>query len=42
MANKKSDYASGRDFCFRYTGPGSATICAWFSDGRLYCDIYGN
>ncbi len=37
-----TDYASGRDFCFRYTGAGSVTIYAYESDGRLYCDIYEN
>ena len=37
-----TDYASGRDFCFRYTGAGSVTIYAYESDGWLYCDIYTN
>ena len=35
-----TDYASGRDFSFRYTGPGCVTIYTYISDGWLYCDIY--
>lgn len=37
-----TDYNSGRDFSFRYTGSGSVTLYAYVSDGRLYCDIYEN
>ena len=35
-----TDYASGRDFRFRYTGRSSLTIYAYVEDGWLYCDIY--
>lgn len=37
-----TDYASGRDFSFRYTGPGSITIYTRVEDGTLYCDVYEN
>ncbi len=37
-----TDYESGRDFSFRYTGTGSVTIYTHVTDGRLYCDIYRN
>ena len=37
-----TDYSSGRDFSFRYTGAGSATIYTYVTDGWLYCDIYAN
>lgn len=35
-----TDYASGRDFRFRYTGDTSLTIYAYVEDGWLYCDVY--
>ena len=35
-----TDYASGRDFRFRYTGRSSLTIYTYVEDGWLYCDIY--
>lgn len=35
-----TDYSSGRDFCFRYTGPASLTLYTWVEDGRLYCEVY--
>ena len=34
-----TDYASGRDFCFRYTGKTRLTIYAYVEGGRLYCDV---
>ena len=34
------DYASGRDFRFRYTGNTRLTIYAYVEDGRLYCDVF--
>ncbi|MBR1821967.1 MAG: VanW family protein [Clostridia bacterium] len=37
-----TDYASGRDFAFRYTGAGSVTVYTYVMDGKLYCDIYAN
>ena len=37
-----TDYESGRDFSFRYLGPGSVTIYTTVTDGRLTCDIYRN
>lgn len=37
-----TDYKSGRDFSFRYTGPGSVTIYTSLSGGRLSCEIYAN
>ena len=37
-----TDYASGRDFAFRYNGPGSVTIYTSVTDGRLTCEIYQN
>lgn len=37
-----TDYASGRDFSFRYTGKGSITIFILLDDGWLYCDVYRN
>lgn len=37
-----TDYSSGRDFSFRYTGGGSVTIYTYVTDGTLYCDIYEN
>lgn len=37
-----TDYSSGRDFSFRYTGPGTVTIYTWVKDGELYCKIYEN
>lgn len=37
-----TDYSSGRDFSFRYTGPGAVTIYTWVEDGELYCRIYEN
>lgn len=37
-----TDYSSGRDFSFRYTGSGSVTIYTYVTDGWLYCDIYAN
>ena len=35
-----TDYASGRDFRFRYTGKTRLTIYAYVDDGRLYCDVF--
>jgi vancomycin resistance protein VanW len=35
-----TDYASGRDFRFRYTGDSSLTIYAYVDDGWLYCEVY--
>ncbi len=35
-----TDYASGRDFRFRYTGDSSLTIYAYEDDGWLYCEVY--
>ena len=35
-----TDYASGRDFRFRYTGDSSLTIYVYVEDGWLYCDVY--
>ncbi len=35
-----TDYASGRDFRFRYTGNTRLTIYAYVEDGRLYCDVF--
>lgn len=35
-----TDYSSGRDFCFKYTGSDIVTIHTWVSDGRLHCEIY--
>ena len=37
-----TDYASGRDFSFRYTGQGSVTIYTYVSDGWICCDVYQN
>ena len=37
-----TDYNSGRDFSFRYTGAGSVTLYTYVTDGWLYCDIYSN
>lgn len=37
-----TDYASGRDFSFRYTGKGSITVFTLLDDGWLYCDVYHN
>jgi len=38
-----TDYNSGRDFSFRYTGPGSVTLYTYLlSDNTLHCDIYVN
>lgn len=37
-----TDYASGRDFSFRYTGPASITLYATTRDGRLRVEIYAN
>ena len=37
-----TDYSSGRDFSFRYTGPGSVTFYTYLIDGTLYCDIYAD
>ena len=37
-----TDYASGRDFAFRYIGEGSVTVYTYVRDGWLYCDIYRN
>ena len=37
-----TDYSSGRDFSFRYTGDGSITIYTYMQDNWLYCDIYAN
>ena len=37
-----TDYASGRDFSFRYTGPASVTLYATTRDGRLRVEIYKN
>lgn len=34
-----TDYASGRDFRFRYTGDTRLTIYAYVDDGFLYCDV---
>ena len=34
-----TDYASGRDFRFRYTGKTRLTIYAYVDNGRLYCDV---
>ena len=35
-----TDYASGRDFRFRYTGDASLTLYAYVEDGWLYCEVY--
>jgi hypothetical protein len=35
-----TDYASGRDFSFRYTGPESLTVYTWVEEGWLYCEMY--
>ena len=35
-----TDYASGRDFRFRYTGNTRLTIYAYVDDDYLYCDVY--
>jgi len=35
-----TDYASGRDFRFRYTGRTRLTIYAYVDDDRLYCDVF--
>ena len=37
-----TDYSSGRDFSFKYTGGGSLTFYTYVSDGWLYCDVYWN
>ena len=37
-----TDYSSGRDFSFKYTGGGSLTFYTYVSDGWLYCDVYRN
>lgn len=37
-----TDYESGRDFSFRYLGPGSVTIYTTVTDGHLTCEIYRN
>ncbi len=37
-----TDYSSGRDFSFRYTGAGSVTIYTTLTDGVLKCEIYQN
>ena len=37
-----TDYSSGRDFSFRYTGSGSVTLYTYVDDDWLYCDIYEN
>ena len=37
-----TDYSAGRDFSFRYTGPGSVTIYTYTDDDWLYCEIYRN
>ena len=37
-----TDYSSGRDFSFRYTGPGTITIYTWVANGQLNCRIYEN
>ena len=34
-----TDYASGRDFRFRYTGDTRLTIYAYVDEGLLYCDV---
>ena len=34
-----TDYASDRDFRFRYTGKTRLTIYAYVEEGRLYCDV---
>ena len=34
-----TDYASGRDFRFRYTGDSSLTIYTYVEDGWLYCEV---
>ena len=34
-----TDYASEKDFRFRYTGDESLTIYTYVEDGRLYCDV---
>ena len=36
-----TDYSSGRDFCFRYTGRESITLSVYVTDGWLYCEVYG-
>lgn len=35
-----TDYASGRDFRFRYTGDSTLTLYAYVDDGWLYCEVY--
>jgi len=35
-----TDYASGRDFRFRYTGDTRLTIYAYLDDDYLYCDVF--
>ncbi len=35
-----TDYSSGKDFRFRYTGGGSLTIYSWVQDGFLICEVY--
>lgn len=37
-----TDYDSGRDFSFKYTGAGSITVYTYLDGHRLYCDIYRN
>ena len=37
-----TDYSSGRDFAFRYTGSGSVTLYTYLQDGRLRVEIYEN
>lgn len=37
-----TDYDSGRDFAFKYTGSGSITIYTYLSGHTLCCDIYRN
>ena len=35
-----TDYASGKDFRFRYVGKRSLVIYTYVQDGWLYCDVY--
>ena len=37
-----TDYRSGRDFSFRYTGPGSVTLYTWLDGETLRCEVYGD
>ena len=37
-----TDYKAGRDFSFRYNGPGTLTLSVYLEDGVLSCDAWVN